>query len=100
MPPLEACEWAPLVTVITSGAGQKRKKEGTATKPHMLLFSISWKHTHLAAATDKVSGQWPDTWSLSRPKILQLGAAGAPLMHELNGTGCFLPGLQVEEANH
>ena len=56
---------------------QKRKKEGTATKHHMLLLSLPWEHTHPAAATAKCSGWCPDTWSLSLPKTLQLGAAGA-----------------------
>ena len=56
---------------------QKGKKEGTATKHHTLLLSLSWEHTYPAAATAKCSGQWPDTWSLSLPKILQLGTTGA-----------------------
>ena len=43
----------------------------------MLLLSLPGEHTHPAAATAKCSGQCPDSWSLSFPKILQLGAAGA-----------------------
>ena len=35
---------------------QKRKKEGIATKHHMLLFSLPWEHTHPAAAISKCSG--------------------------------------------
>ena len=56
---------------------QKRKKEGAATKHHTLLLPLPWDHTCPAAATDKHSGWHPDTWSLSLPKTLQLGAAGA-----------------------
>lgn len=56
---------------------QKRKKEGTATKHHMLLLSLPWEHSLPAAATAKRSGWWPETWSLSLPKTLQLGATGA-----------------------
>ena len=55
---------------------QKRKKEGTATKHHTMLLSLSWEHTYSTAATGKSSGQCPDTWSLSLPKTLQLGTAG------------------------
>ena len=76
-PPLGACEWAPHVTQVTSGDGKKRKKEGTATKQHMVLLSLPWEHNHPTAATAKHSGRRPDTWSLSLPKTLQLGAAGA-----------------------
>ena len=47
------------------------------TKHHTLLLSLPWERTHPAAATAKCSGQCPDTWSLSLPKTLQLGAAGA-----------------------
>ena len=55
----------------------KKKKEGTATKHHMLLLSLPREHTHPAAATAKYSGQCPGTWSLSLPKTLPLGAASA-----------------------
>ena len=34
---------------------QKRKKEGIATKHHMLLLLLPWEHTHPAAATAKCS---------------------------------------------
>ena len=56
---------------------QKRKKGGTATKHHMSLLSLPWEHTRPAAATAKRSGRHQDTWSLSLPKTVQLGAAGA-----------------------
>ena len=77
MPPLGACEWATPVTPVTSGVVKKRKKEGTATKHHRLLLSCSWEHTHSVATTAKSSGWHTDTWSLSLPKTLQLGASGA-----------------------
>ena len=75
MPPPGACEWAPSATPATSRVS-KKKKEGTATKHHTLLLSLPWEHTHPAAATTNRSAWWPDTWSLSLPKTLQLGAAG------------------------
>ena len=75
-PPLGTCEWAPPATPVISGVG-KRKKEGTATKHHTLLTSLPWEHTRPAAATAKCSEGHPDTWSLSLPKTLQLGPAGA-----------------------
>ena len=56
LPLLGSCEWALPVTPVTSGIGKKRKKEGTATKHHMLLLSLPWDHTHPAAATAKHSG--------------------------------------------
>ena len=56
---------------------QKRKKEGTATKYYTLLLSLPWENTHPETATAKCSGWCPDTWLLSIPKTLQLGAAGA-----------------------
>ena len=77
LPPLGVCEWAPPVIPITSGVGKKRKKEGTATKHQTLLLSLPWEHTCLETATAKHPGRRPDTWSLSFPKTLQLGAAGA-----------------------
>ena len=43
----------------------------------MLLLSLPWKHTCLAATTAKCSGWHPDTWSLSLPKTIQLGAVDA-----------------------
>ena len=54
-----------------------QKKEGTATKHHMLLLSLAWEHVHTAAITTKCTGQLPVTWSLSIPRNLQLGAACA-----------------------
>ena len=54
-----------------------KKKECTATKCHPLLLSLLWEHTQPAAATAKRSGQHPDAQSLSLPKTLQLGTAGA-----------------------
>ena len=80
MTPLRACEWAPSVTSVTSGLGKKRKKkEGTTTKHHPLLLTLPWEHICPAAATAKHSGKHPDTWSMSFPKPLQLGAAGEAL---------------------
>ena len=54
-----------------------QKKEGTATKHHMLLLSLAWEHVHTAAITTKCTGQLPVTWSLSIHRNLQLGAACA-----------------------
>lgn len=76
MPPLRDCDWAPPVTPVTSGVG-KKEKDGAATKHHTLLLLLPWEHTHPAGATAKQSGQCPDTWSLSLPKTLKLGAADA-----------------------
>ena len=53
------------------------KRGGIATKHNMLLLSLPWEYTHPTASATKCSGQFPDTWSLSLPKTLQLGAAGA-----------------------
>ena len=69
LPPLGACEWAPPEAPVTS--------EGTASKNHTLLLLLFWEHNFPAAATAECSGQYPDACSLSLPKILQLGAAGA-----------------------
>ena len=60
LPPLEACEWAPPATPVTSGVGKKEKNEGTATKDHTLLLSLPWEHTCPAAATAKHSGWCTD----------------------------------------
>ena len=60
-----------------SPQGLAKKKKKRATKHHTLLLSLPWEHTRPAAATAKRSGQCPDTWSLSPPKTLQLGAVGA-----------------------
>ena len=60
LPPLGACEWAPPATPITSGAGKekkkKKKKKGPATKYHMLLLSLRWKHTCPAASLPNALG--------------------------------------------
>ena len=76
LPSLGACEWAPPATPVISG-WQKRKKEGIITKHRTWLLFLPWEYTYLAAATAKRSGWCPDTWSLSLPKTLQLGATGA-----------------------
>ena len=80
LPQLGACEWVPPANSLPQGLA-KRKKEGTATKHHILLCSLPWEHSCPAAATAKCSGQHPDTWSLYLSKTLKLGAAGtAPLV--------------------
>lgn len=99
MLPLGKCQWAPPVTPITSGVGKKRKKEGNANKHHMLLLSLPWDHTCPAATTAKCSEWHPVTWSLSLPKTLQLGAAGAALPSWAQWDRVFLCGLQVVGAN-
>ena len=58
---------------------QGAKCDMVPTKHHTLLLSLPWEHTSLAAANAKCSGWSPDTWSLSFPKTLQLGAAGVAL---------------------
>ena len=69
-----------LQTQSPQGLAEK-KKEGTATMHHTLLLSLPWEHTHPAAATAKHSGWRLDSWSLSLPKTLKLGAADvAPLV--------------------
>ena len=61
LPPLEDYVWTPPVALVTSGVSQKKtKKEGTATKHHTLLLSLSWENTRSAAVTAKHSGQHPD----------------------------------------
>ena len=40
----------------------------------MLVLSHTQEHTCLDVATVKCSGQYPHAWSLSHPRILQLGA--------------------------
>ena len=47
------------------------------TKHHMLLLSLHWEHICPEGATAELSGQHPDTLSLSLSKTLELGAAGA-----------------------
>ena len=55
----------------------KKKKRGHCNQAPYTVASLLWEHTHLAAAIAKCSGWRPDTWSLSLPKILQLGGAVA-----------------------
>ena len=72
--PLGIPEQEPLIATTTS---EDITEEDTLTEHHLLLFSIPWENTHPAAATAKHSGQCPDAQSLSLPRKLQLGAAGA-----------------------
>ena len=59
-----------------SGLAKKNKRGYCNQVPHAI--SLTPLRTHRpAAATLKCSGQHPDTWSLSLPKTLQLGATGA-----------------------
>ena len=51
-PTLGFSEQAPPAALVTLEVG---KKEGTATKDRMLLFSFPWEHTYFAAATAKCS---------------------------------------------
>ena len=76
LPPLGACEWAPPEGLAKK---QTNKQKGTTSKHYALLLSFPWKLTCCAAATAKCSRQCPDTWFLSLPKTLQLGAAGVAL---------------------
>ena len=72
------------------------KKEGIATKHHMLLLSLLWEHTHPEAVTSKCSGWPPDTRSLSLPKTLQSGATSAAHHTWANWERVLLsPGLQA-----
>ena len=85
---------------------QKRKKRAPQPSTiHCCSYSPGNEHTCPAAATAKRSGWWLDTWSLSLPKTLQLGAAGAAppawakwdrvLLEWLVGSGGKLPELSL-----
>ena len=52
LPPLEVCEWAP----PAPQSPQKSAKKGTAAKPHPLLHSLPWKHTHPALPLPNAQG--------------------------------------------
>ena len=69
------CEEVPPAAPVTT---EISKKEGTATEHPLLLLSLPWEHTCLAAASAKCSWQCPcmlDHYHYPGP--LQLGAACA-----------------------
>ena len=73
-PPLGLPEQEPLAApTMLEGTTE----EDFVMEHQLLLLSLSWEHMHPAAATAKCSGQCPDALSLSLPRNLQLGAAGA-----------------------
>ena len=74
LPPLGACEWAPLVALVTSGVGKKREKK-RALKPSTMHYCSHSPGNSPAGVTTKCPGCNPDAWSLSPPKTVQLGAA-------------------------
>ena len=105
-----AWDWAPPATPVTLVVGKKEKKV-TATKHHILLLSLPWEYTCPAAATAKCSGQSPDACSLSLPKTLQLGEAGAAppawfkwdkvlLVRSAHGGGQITPVISDSRGEH
>ena len=69
------------------------------TKHHLLVLLHPLEHTSPAAALMNTQ-LYPHAWSLSHPRILQLGAACIALLCGLSETGFFMHGLQVAGANH
>ena len=75
LPPLGACVWAPPATPVTSVVGKKENRWHCNQAPYAVALTPLGTHPH-STCHCQISGQCPDTWSLSLPKTIQLGAAG------------------------
>ena len=100
LPPLEACEWAPPATPVTSEVGKKEKNEGSATKDHTLLLSLPGNTPALQLPLPNTLGGTKTLGHCPFPRPYNWEQLVQHLLWELSRKRCFLHGLQEVGANH